>query len=68
MFNYHCKQSRGAGGKFMLMFPEMKLITVATAHNQRVGIMLQTLPGMLITAFVTQSRARINPKLNCCKK
>jgi sialate O-acetylesterase len=49
---YHCKQGRGAGGQFIFMFSELDLIAVATAHNQGMGNMLQTLPQKLIPAFV----------------
>jgi len=49
---YRCKQGRGAGGQFIFIFPELDLIAVATAHNQGMGNMLQTLPQKLIPAFV----------------
>ncbi|MHC4248539.1 MAG: serine hydrolase domain-containing protein [Planctomycetota bacterium] len=48
---YQCREGRGAGGQFIMMFPELDLIAVITAHNKGMGRMLQTAPRKLIPAF-----------------
>ena len=49
--SYHCPAGRGAGGQFILMFPELELIVVITAHNKGMGTMLQDAPKRIIPAF-----------------
>jgi len=51
---YHCPAGRGAGGQFILMFPELELIVVITAHNKGMGTMLQDAPKRIIPAFVEE--------------
>lgn len=51
---YHCKEGRGAGGQFILMFPELELIAVITAHNKGMGTMLRDAPARIIPAFVKE--------------
>ena len=51
---YHCKQGRGAGGQFIFMFPELKLLAIVTAHNKGMGNMLRALPQRLIPAFADE--------------
>jgi CubicO group peptidase (beta-lactamase class C family) len=48
---YQCKEGRGAGGQFILMFPELDLIAVVTSHDKGMGNMLATLPQRIIPAF-----------------
>ena len=48
---YKCKSGRGAGGQFILMFPELELIIVSTAHNKGMGNMLRIAPERIIPAF-----------------
>jgi CubicO group peptidase (beta-lactamase class C family) len=48
---YKCKSGRGAGGQFILMFPELELIIVSTAHNKGMGDMLKIAPEKIIPAF-----------------
>ena len=48
---YTCKAGRGAGGQFILMFPDIDLIAVITAHNEGMGTMLKEAPKMIIPAF-----------------
>ncbi len=50
--SYHCPAGRGAGGQFILMFPELELIVVITAHNKGMGTMLQDAPKRIIPAFM----------------
>jgi CubicO group peptidase (beta-lactamase class C family) len=49
---YICNSGRGAGGQFILMFPEIDLIIVSTAHNKGMGKMLSEAPKRIIPAFV----------------
>ena len=49
---FDCKSGRGAGGQFILMLPELKLIAVITAHNQGMGTTLQTAPKRIFPAFM----------------
>ena len=51
---YHCKAGRGAGGQFILIFPELELIAVITAHNKGMGTMLKDAPANIIPAFVKE--------------
>ncbi len=51
-----CKSGRGAGGQFILIFPELDLIAVATAHNKGMGALLATFPGRILPSFVQHSR------------
>jgi len=52
---YRCPAGRGAGGQFILMFPELELIVVITAHNKGMGTMLQDAPQRIIPAFAETS-------------
>ena len=52
---YLCKAGRGAGGQYILIFPQLDLITVITAHNKGMGTMLKDAPQKIITAFTTPS-------------
>lgn len=47
-----CISGRGAGGQFILMFPELKLIAVITAHNKGMGNSLKTFPKHVLPAFL----------------
>ncbi|MFT5470169.1 MAG: CubicO group peptidase (beta-lactamase class C family) [Verrucomicrobiales bacterium] len=47
-----CKSGRGAGGQFILMFPEFDLIVVVTAHQKGMGKMLSTVPERVLPAFI----------------
>ncbi len=49
---YDCISGRGAGGQFILMFPELDLIAIVTAHNKGMGKMLKTLPERVIPGFL----------------
>lgn len=49
---YDCKSGRGAGGQFILMFPELDLIVVITAHNKGMGKMLKSAPERIVPVFV----------------
>ncbi|WDE99138.1 serine hydrolase [Lentisphaera profundi] len=49
---YLCKSGRGAGGQFILMFPEIELIIISTAHNKGMGKMLSEAPKRVIPAFI----------------
>lgn len=49
---FDCKSGRGAGGQFILMFPDLELIAVVTAHNQGMGTTLATTPKRILPAFV----------------
>ncbi len=46
-----CISGRGAGGQFIMMFPEQELIIVSTAHNKGMGKMLKAAPKALLPAF-----------------
>jgi CubicO group peptidase (beta-lactamase class C family) len=45
---HDCISGRGAGGQFILIFPEAELVAVITAHNQGMGNMLKMLPARLL--------------------
>ncbi len=47
-----CKSGRGAGGQFILMFPELDLIAVFTAHNKGMGKILATFPERVLPGFL----------------
>ena len=49
---YDCISGRGAGGQFIFVLPERKLIGVVTAHNQGMGKLLKTFPQKALPAFV----------------
>jgi len=49
---YHCLEGRGAGGQFILMFPEIDLLVVITSHDKGMGNILKTLPSKIIPAFI----------------
>jgi len=51
---YRCKAGRGAGGQFILIFPELELIAVITAHNKGMGTMLKDAPARIIPAFAKE--------------
>lgn len=48
---YDCKSGRGAGGQFILMFPEIDLLVVITAHQKGMGKMLKAAPERILPAF-----------------
>jgi sialate O-acetylesterase len=47
-----CKSGRGAGGQFILMFPEVELTLVVTAHQKGMGKMLDDAPKRLLPSFL----------------
>ena len=49
---FDCISGRGAGGQFILMFPEIDLIAIVTAHNKGMGKMLKTLPERVVPGFL----------------
>ncbi len=49
-----CISGRGAGGQFILIFPELDLIAVITAHNKGMGATLKTFPERVLPAFLTK--------------
>ena len=57
---YRCHSGRGAGGQFILMFPELDLIAVVTAHNKGMGNTLKVLPERVIPAFLDAKTERPN--------
>ena len=54
---FACKSARGAGGQFILLFNEIELVIVCTAHQQGMGKMLSTLPKQLLPLFVHRSKS-----------
>jgi CubicO group peptidase (beta-lactamase class C family) len=50
---YDCNSGRGAGGQFILMFPELNLIGIVTSHNKGMGTMLKTFPERIVPAFIS---------------
>ena len=52
-----CISGRGAGGQFILMFPELDLIAVITAHNKGMGTMLKNFPEKVLPAFFVAAGA-----------
>ncbi len=51
---YRCKAGRGAGGQFILIFPQLDLVAVITAHNKGMGTMLKDAPARIIPAFAKE--------------
>ena len=49
---FDCISGRGAGGQFILILPEVKLIAVITAHNKGMGNMLKTFPERVLPALL----------------
>ncbi len=49
---FDCKSGRGAGGQFILMFPELDLIGVVTSHNKGMGDMLKIFPERVLPGFL----------------
>ncbi|MGB0241090.1 MAG: serine hydrolase domain-containing protein [Verrucomicrobiales bacterium] len=49
---FDCISGRGAGGQFILMFPEIDFIAIVTAHNKGMGKMLKTLPERVVPGFL----------------
>lgn len=47
-----CLSGRGAGGQFILVFPELDLTAVITAHNKGMGNLLKTFPERVLPAFL----------------
>jgi len=47
-----CISGRGAGGQFILLFPELDLIGVATAHNRGMGDLLKIFPDRVVSSFL----------------
>ena len=48
---YHCLEGRGAGGQYILMFPEIDLLVVVTSHTKGMGQVLKDLPAKVIPIF-----------------
>jgi len=48
---FDCISGRGAGGQFLLILPELKLIAVITAHNKGMGSLLKTFPERVLGAL-----------------
>jgi len=51
---FDCMSGRGAGGQFIMMFPELDLIAVVTSHNKGMGDMLKTLPERIGPGFLSE--------------
>lgn len=49
-----CISGRGAGGQFLLLFPELDLIAVITAHNKGMGAMLKTFPNRVLAPLLAE--------------
>ena len=47
-----CTSGRGAGGQFILMFPELDVIIVITSHQKGMGDMLKTAPERILPTFI----------------
>ncbi len=52
--SYQCRAGRGAGGQFIMMFPDLDLIIVITAHNKGMGTMLKDAPEKILPSFVKE--------------
>ena len=50
--SFDCLSARGAGGQFILIFPELDLIGIATAHNMGMGTTLKSFPQRVLPAFL----------------
>jgi hypothetical protein len=48
---YDCRSGRGAGGQFILMFPELDLIAIVTAHQKGMGSALKIIPETIVPIF-----------------
>ncbi len=53
---YDLKSGRGAGGQFIMIIDELKLIIAITSHNKGMGKMLQTAPERIIPAIESRGR------------
>ena len=49
-----CMSGRGAGGQFILLFPDLDLIAVITAHNKGMGDLLKTFPGRVLPGVLRE--------------
>ena len=49
---WDCISGRGAGGQYILLFPQLNLVVVVTAHQKGMGGMLQTVPQKLLPLFI----------------
>ena len=49
---YDCISGRGAGGQFIYVLPELKLVGVVTAHNKGMGKLLKTFPSKVLSGFL----------------
>ncbi|MFP6762720.1 MAG: serine hydrolase, partial [Planctomycetaceae bacterium] len=54
--SFDCHSGRGAGGQFILILPELKLIAVITAHQKGMGSLLKTFPKRVLPAFIKQQK------------
>ena len=52
---FDCISGRGAGGQFILILPELKLISVVTSHNKGMGQMLKTFSDRILPVFLTET-------------
>ena len=59
--SYDCISGRGAGGQFLLVFPEIDLIAVVTAHQKGMGKMLTVFPERVLSALVADSASETPP-------
>ena len=50
-----CISGRGAGGQFLLLFPELDLIAVFTAHNKGMGALLKVFPDRVLAAVTRKA-------------
>ena len=50
--SFRCHSGRGAGGQYILILPELKLIAVITAHQKGMGSLLTTFPKRVLPAFI----------------
>ncbi|MFT5413028.1 MAG: CubicO group peptidase (beta-lactamase class C family) [Verrucomicrobiales bacterium] len=48
---YDCRSGRGAGGQFILMFPELDLIAIVTAHQRGMGSALKIISETIVPIF-----------------
>lgn len=51
---FDCISGRGAGGQFILFFPELDLIAVFTAHQKGMGNLLKTFPDRVLKALASE--------------
>ncbi len=52
---FDCISGRGAGGQYVFVLPELRLIAVLTAHNKGMGPTLRTFPRHVLPGFVDTS-------------